>query len=99
MLLDSCLRISLDLVLIRVIVNAAEALGSRQDYCAEGIFSWTAMRLQRHWVRTEGVIGAISTLLGETLFLHVSGIQIFLAALVFLLPAVNTLFRESTLGN
>ena len=88
-MLNTCLRISLDIVLIRAIVNAAEVLGSAPDYGVEGIFSWTAMRLQRHWIRAGVLAGPVTALFEGKAFLFLSGTQIVLSVLLLSLPAVD----------
>src|ERR1051326_1898193 len=85
---NTCLRVALDLVLIRSIVNAAEVLGSRKDYQKDGIFSWTVMRLQKHWQWTSSSSRPAAVMGGETFFLYLNGIQIVLCILLIVAPAV-----------
>jgi hypothetical protein len=89
LLLNTCLRIGLDIVLVRNIVNAAEVLGSARDYGDAGIFHWTTMQLQRQWMRAGTIFRPMAPIMEGKPFLYLNGIQIFLSGLLIILPTVD----------
>ena len=79
---DSLAGMTLLLVLVRVVLNTTEALVSRREYQAAGIFSWKVLRVHRSWTSCGTVARLLDLGLAYPNYLWLMFLQLTCALLI-----------------